>query len=130
MEAENRTQKSYKKKKRRKKRYLLRFFIFILVLIGIYFILHIEYFTIDGITVAGNKDVSDKEITELSEIKTGENIFDVHPFFAERRIKKNLYIESVNVKRMLPNRIEIVVDERDGKAQFIMGEKKKDKKEF
>ena len=127
MEVENRTQKTIRKKKRKKKRYLLRLLIFILILIGLYFILHIEYFTIDGITVAGNKDVSDKEITELSEIKTGENIFDVHPFFAERRIKKNLYIESVDVKRMLPNRIEIIVDERDGKAQFVMGKKKNEK---
>lgn len=123
MEAENRTQKSIKKKKRRKKRYLLKFLIFILVCVGAYFLLHIEYFTIDGITIAGNKDISDKEILKLSEIETGENIFDIHPMAAQRRIKKNLYIEDADVSRKLPNMVEIIVNERSGKAQFIKGKK-------
>ncbi len=123
METENRTQKNTKKKKRRKKRYLLKFLIFILVCVGAYFLLHIEYFTVDGITVAGNKDISDKEILKLSELNTGENIFDVHPMVAQRRIKKNLYIEDADVSRKLPNMIEIVVKERSGKAQFIKGNK-------
>lgn len=123
METENRTQKNIKKKKRRKKRYLLRFLIFILICVGAYFLLHIEYFTVDGITVAGNKDIPDKEILKLSELNTGENIFDVHPMAAQRRIKKNLYIEDADVSRKLPNMIEIVVKERSGKAQFIKGKK-------
>lgn len=123
MGAENRKQKSIKKKKRRKKRYLLKFFIFLLVCVGIYFVLHIEYFTVDGITVAGNKDIPDKEILKLSELETGDNIFDVHPIMAQRRIKKNLYIEDVDVSRKLPNMVDIVVKERSGKAQFVMGKK-------
>lgn len=123
MEAENRTQKNIKKKKRRKKRYLLKFLIFILVCVGAYFLLHIEYFTVDGITIAGNKDISDEEILKLSELKTGENIFDIHPMAAQRRIKKNLYIEDADVSRKLPNMVEIIVHERSGKAQFIKGKK-------
>ena len=123
MRADNRTKKSAKKKKRRKKRYLLRLVIIIAACIGLHFVLHIDYFTIDGITVAGNKAISDEEITKLSEIKVGDNIFDAHPVFAQRRIKKNLYIEDVDVKRLLPNMIEIVVDERSGKAQLAMDKK-------
>lgn len=121
MRADNRTQKSVKKKKRKKKRYLLRLVIIIAACIALHFVLHIEYFTIDGITVAGNKAISDEEITKLSEIKVGDNIFDAHPIFAQKRIKKNLYIEAVDVKRKLPNMIEIVVKERSGKAQLTMG---------
>lgn len=123
MDDKNRKQKVIKKKKRRKKRYLLKFFIFLIICIGGYFLLHIEYFTVDGITIAGNKDIPDKEILKLSELKTGENIFDVHPLIAQRRIKKNLYIEDVDVSRKLPNMIEIIVEERSGKAQFAMGKK-------
>lgn len=123
MRADNRTEKSAKKKKRKKKRYLLRLVIIIAACIGLHFVLHIDYFTIDGITVAGNKAISDEEITKLSEIKVGDNIFDAHPVFAQRRIKKNLYIEDVDVKRLLPNMIEIVVDERSGKAQLAMDKK-------
>lgn len=53
----------------------------------------------------------------------GENIFDVHPLFAQHRIKENLYIKKVRVKRKLPNKIEISVMERSGKAQFQMGKR-------
>lgn len=123
MRVEYRTEKNIKRRKRRKKRYLLRFIIFVLICAGLYFTLHIDYFTVDGIIVAGNKEISDEEIIKLSEIKTGNNIFDVHPWFAQRRIKKNLYVETVNVNRKLPNKIEILVTERSGKAQFVMGKK-------
>lgn len=121
MRTDNRTEKSVKKKKRKKKRYLLKLVIIILACIGLHFLLHIDYFTVDGITVAGNKEITDQEILELSQIEKGENIFDAHPAFAQRRIKKNLYIEDVDVKRKLPNMIEIVVTERSGKAQFVKG---------
>ena len=123
MRTDNRTQKSVKKKKRKKKRYLLKLAILIAVCIAAYFILHIDYFTIDAVTVAGNNDISDEEIMERSEIKVGENIFDAHPMRAQRKIKENLYIKDVDVKRLLPNRIEIIVKERDGDAQFIKGKK-------
>ena len=125
MNNERRKEKNIRKRKRRKKRYLLRFFIFALICTGVYFGLHVDYFNINGIAVAGNSEISDEEIIKLSKLETGENIFDVHPWFAERRIKKNLYIEKVNVKRRLPNKISIEVRERSGKAQFIKGKDKK-----
>ena len=121
MRADNRSEKSAKKKKRKKKRYLLRLVIIIVACVAVHYALHIDYFTVDGITVAGNKAISDEEIIKLSEIKVGDNIFDSHPMLAQKRIKKNLYIEKVDVRRMLPNRIEIIVDERSGKAQLADG---------
>ena len=89
----------------------------ILLCVGIYFGVHIDYFKVDGIAVVGNEEISDEEILKLSELEVGENIFDVHPLFAQHRIKENLYIEKVRVKRKLPNKIEISVTERSGKAQ-------------
>ena len=115
---ENRTKKGIRKRRRRKKRYLLRFLIFLLLCTGLYLALHIDYFKINGIAVVGNKEVSDEEILALSELETGDDLFDVHPWFVQRKIKKNLYIESVNVNRKLPNKVEIIVTERTGKAQF------------
>ena len=85
--------------------------------------MHIDYFTVNGIAVVGNQEISDEKIIELSELETGMNLFDVHPWFAERRIKKNLYVESVDVDRKLPDKVEIHVTERSGKAQFAMGKK-------
>ena len=123
MRRDNRTEKTTKKKKRRKKRYFLRFVIFIILCTGAYIGLHVEYFNINGIAVGGNKDISDEEILELSRIEAGENIFDIHPWFAEKRIKKNLYIEDADVKRRLPDKVEIIVTERKGKAQFLSNKK-------
>lgn len=121
MNKDNRKEKNTKKKRRRKKRYLLRLLIIIMACTGIYFALHVDYFIVDGIAVAGNKEISDEEIVKLSKIETGENIFDIQPWFAERRIKKNLYIEDVKVKRKLPNKIEITVEERRCRVQFVKG---------
>ena len=123
MRRDNRAEKVHKKRRRRKKRYLLRFGRLILLCVGIYFGVHIDYFKVDGIAVVGNEEISDEEILKLSELKVGENIFDVHPLFAQHRIKENLYIEKVRVKRKLPNKIEISVTERSGKAQFQMGKR-------
>ena len=123
MRRDNRAEKVHKKRRRRKKRYLLRFLLLILLCVGIYFGVHIDYFKVDGIAVVGNEEISDEEILKLSELEVGENLFDVHPLFAQHRIKENLYIEKVRVKRKLPNKIEISVTERSGKAQFQMGKR-------
>lgn len=123
MDHESRTVKTAQKRKRRKKRYALKFCLIILACAGIYFAAHIDYFNIEGIAVVGNKEISDDEITELSGIKEGDCIFDVHPFLAQKKIKKNLYIEDVNVNRKLPGEVEIIVRERSGKAQLVFGKK-------
>ena len=123
MKRENRTEKNIRKRKRRKKRYLLKFTLFVLICIGIYHVTHLDCFTVNGIIVAGNREIPDEEILKLSELEVGENIFDMHPFFAERRIKENLYVEDVDVRRAFPDKIEIVVTEQRGKAQFVMGKK-------
>ena len=123
MRKDNRTEKTVKKKKRRKKHYLLRLLIIAAVCVGLYFLAHIEYFNVDNVVVTGNREISDEEIIKLSGIKTGGNLFDVHPLIAQHKIKKNLYIEDVDVDRKLPDKIEIRITERSGKAQFAMGKK-------
>ncbi|MGN0703531.1 MAG: cell division protein FtsQ/DivIB [Lentihominibacter sp.] len=120
---ENRTVRTVRKKKRRKKRYILKICLIILVCIGLYYVTHIDYFSITGIAVIGNKEISDVEIRELSGLHTGESLFDVHPFFVQKKIKNNLYIADVNVDRKLPNEVEIIVTERSGKAQVAYGKK-------
>ena len=76
----------------------------------------------DNVVVTGNREISDEEIIKLSGIKTGGNLFDVHPLIAQHKIKKNLYIEDVDVDRKLPNTVEINISERSGKAQFVNGQ--------
>ncbi|MDD6190043.1 MAG: FtsQ-type POTRA domain-containing protein [Firmicutes bacterium] len=123
MRRDNRTENGIKKKKRRKKRYLLKFAVF-LALCGIAAaVAHINYFDVTEIDVKGNKDISDEEIISLSKVQTGRSIFDANSFFVKRRIKGNLYIEKVSMKRELPDRIVINVTEKTGLAQFAFGKK-------
>ena len=109
------------KKKRRKKRPLLTLLIIVAVLVCAGFAMRVDYFDITGVAVIGNKDIPDDEIIRLSEIETGKSVFDVHPLIVQYRIKKNLYVEKVNVDRVLPNRVEIHITERSCTAQFVRG---------
>ncbi len=112
-----------KKRKHKKKHYVLRIVIILAVLAAAFLCAHLSYFNVNGIAVIGNEEVSDEEIIKLSGIKTGESVFDVHPLFVQHDIKKNLYIEKVNVNRKPPDKIEIIVKERDMLAQFHKDQK-------
>ena len=84
---------------------------------------HLDYFNVDGIAVVGNENITDEEIIKQSGIETGGSVFDVHPFIVQHRIKKNLYIDDVNVNRKLPDKVEIIVKERSLLAQFRMDDR-------
>ena len=107
-----------RKRKHKKKHYLLRLLIVVVLIAGAYLVSQLDYFNVNGIAVIGNEDVTDAEVIKLSQIKMGESIFSVHPLLVQHKIKKNLYIESVNVNRDLPNKVEIIVKERSLLAQF------------
>ncbi len=106
------------RRKHKKKHYLLRIVIVLVLLATGYLISQLDYFGVDGIAVIGNEDISDEEIIKLSGIKAGDSVFNIEPLLVQHKIKKNLYIESVNVNRVLPNKVEIIVKERGLLAQF------------
>lgn len=112
-----------KKKKRRKKNYVLRLVIIIAILAGAGVVMHLDYFDVNGVAVTGNEEISDEEILQMADVEIGKSVFDVHPFIVQHRIKQNLYISDVNVDRVLPNKVEIHVEEITDTAQFIKGKK-------
>ena len=112
------------KRKHKKKHYVLRIVIILAVLAAAFACAHLSYFNVNGVAVIGNEEVPDEEIIKLSGIQTGESVFDVHPLLVQHDIKKkNLYIEKVNVNRKLPDKVEIIVKERDMLAQFHKDQK-------
>ncbi len=111
------------KRKHKKKHYLLRIVIILAVLAAAFLCAHLSYFNVNGIAVIGNEEVSDEEIINLSGIQMGKSVFDVHPLLVQHDIKKNLYIEKVNVNRKPPDKVEIIVQERDMLAQFHKDQK-------
>lgn len=60
----------------------------------------------------GNVNLKFEEISAVSQIKTGTNILLVNTRRAEREIKKLPFVNSVEVKRILPNKICIRTEER------------------
>lgn len=74
-----------------------------------------EYFNIRNIVVENNKSVSAEEVTVLSEIK-GVNIFLVNKNKLEENIKKNPYIEGIDIKRRFPSTLVIKVKEKQIKG--------------
>ncbi len=78
---------------------------------GIYFMLS-PYFNIKVIEVIGNEKITQDEIISLSEIKIDQNTFQIQNARVEEAIKQNAYVETVKVRRKLPDKIQIEITER------------------
>lgn len=83
----------------------------ILIAGGIYFLLS-STFNIKNIETIGNNKITKEELISLSGIQLEENTFKVQIPEAQQRIKQNAYVESVIIKRELPNTIKIQIQER------------------
>jgi cell division protein FtsQ len=69
-------------------------------------------FNVVEIDVTGNNIISDNTIISLSEIKIGDNIYKTSKNKIKQNVKQNAYIESVEVKRIIPNKIQLIINER------------------
>ena len=74
-------------------------------------------FNIQEIKVQGNSKVTTTNIINLSRIKIGQNIFQNNKNKIRDYIKENQYIENVEIKRILPGTINLIVKERKPEYQ-------------
>lgn len=115
-------QQEIAKAKRKKVFKIVRWFTLIAIIIGgIIYTLMSPIFNIYEITVQGNTKISTETIISLSELNIGDNIFDFRKSDIESNIKQNAYIDTVQIKRMLPNIIEVTVVEREATYQLSYG---------
>lgn len=116
-----------KRKQKREKRFriikiFLKILMLIAIIIGIILFLFISpIFNIKNINVQGNKKVQSEEISSLSKLQLEENIFRFSSKEIEENVKENAYIDTVEVKRKIPNTVEITVSERTAKYQLEYG---------
>lgn len=116
-EQEKRKQITKNEKRRQKKIKKIKFFLKLIILLGIIvggiiFTFVSPIFNIKEIKVLENNQISSDTIISLSGLKTEENIFR---FWKEKvifKIKENAYIENIIIHRKLPNTVEIIVKER------------------
>ncbi len=82
------------------------------LMVAFVFFMMSPLFNVEEIHVTGNSSISEDTIISLSEITIGENIYKTSKNKIIERIKQNAYIDCVEIKRVLPNIIELQVKER------------------
>lgn len=76
------------------------------------FILVAPYFNIKNIVISGNEAVAKEDIIKLTGIESGQNIFKLNLVKVQYTIKENPLFEKVRVKKCLPDKVEVQVEER------------------
>ena len=122
--------KEFAKKQRKRDKRLKRIKFFLKLILLIFVISGIiafatcsPIFNIQNIEVINNKQLSPETIISLSELSIGQNIFKFWENDVENKIKSNAYIESVELKRVFPNKLQINIQEREPKFSVpVLGE--------
>ena len=104
------------KKKKRKvntgKMIILLSFILMLV-IGMYAFINSSIFNIKNVDIQGNNRVSSDIIKKELGIKNNKNIFMYSTENAKEKLEKNKYIDSVIIKKVLPNELSVNIKEKE-----------------
>ena len=116
-------QRQILKKKKRIKRMLKFTALLIIIIAGIIFALVAPIFNIKEINVSNNNQINTETIISLSQLNLGQNIFKFNKNKVNKNIKTNAYIESVEIKRKLPNKVQIQIEERkqEYNVEFLNG---------
>ncbi len=108
---EKRRKKRYRKKRRKKRMGLWILAIIVIIAAAVAFG-RSPYFDIDEIQIKGNSYYTDEQIIQMADAKTGVNTFSAGLDNMRSLLCSDAYIASAEVKRKLPNVIEIAVRER------------------
>lgn len=112
-------EKEKKQKKRKKIFRTIKVLMIIFIIIGgVTFFLLSPIFNIKNINVSGNSKISSEEILSLSQLRKDENIFKINKQDTKEKVKQNAYIDTVEIKRSLPDIVTIVVTERTATYQI------------
>ncbi len=121
-----------RQRKARKRRLIIGFVFFLTALVVTSAILCVTvFFPIKSITAVGSKIYSSSEIINQSGINKGDNIFTFGEKSAVSHLKEKLpFIEKVEFKRILPDKLEIKVSDarayycyKQGNAYFNISKK-------
>lgn len=79
----------------------------------------ILFFKVQTVTVTGNDKYTEEQILEVAAIRQGENLFLLNKYEISKEITTALpYVETVTIRRNLPDGIEIAVTESKPMAAF------------
>ena len=104
---------SKKRKRLRMIRIIVYSILFLIILSAILsFVFFSGVFAIKDITVLNNNKVDSDTVIKESGIKLGENIFLVKESKVRESLRSLPYIENISLKKVIPNRIGITIEER------------------
>ncbi|MDR9757383.1 MAG: cell division protein FtsQ/DivIB [Thermacetogeniaceae bacterium] len=86
--------------------------------LAFYYFTQSPFFALKEIEVKGNKKLPQTEIVQKSGLSLGINYFDIDTGLVAKRLSSIPVIASVEVNKKLPNRMEIVVEEREPLALY------------
>ncbi len=87
-----------------------------------YFMFNSEYCEIKEVIIKGNNQLSEEEIFYKSQIKLGDNIFKLSKDNTINYLKQDPWIKEAEVKRVIPDKIIISVEEREPSAIIYFNE--------
>lgn len=85
------------------------------------YILLSPIFNIKEIVVRGNEQITTEQIISLSKIEVGINAFKIRKSSTKKAIKENAYIDNVKIRRILPDTLQIEIEERKPSFQLELG---------
>lgn len=106
--------KNSQKNKSAKKNFLLKFiFTVLIIVVAIILVFVSGVFNISEIIVENNRNISEQQIISFSQIENGMNIFSISKEDVINNVKENSYVENVQFKRCFPDKIKLIVEERE-----------------
>jgi cell division protein FtsQ len=119
--------KKLKSKKRKKRvdssRIIIALSFLFMIIIGLYTFLNSDIFNIKNIQIQGNNKVSDEIIEQHLDLKYDKNIFIYSTKKIKKSLEQNTYIETVSIKKIFPNTIQVNINEK-GIVALIKDENK------
>ncbi|MBG0765723.1 MAG: FtsQ-type POTRA domain-containing protein [Tissierellales bacterium] len=112
------------KKKKPKKRRLFFLVFILLILLAFYIVFETDFFYIKEVLVDNNKVLTDDYIKEKTDINKTHNIFLVEIENIKNNLEKETYIKNAEVKRKLPDKIIINIEERKGIISYDYNSKR------
>jgi cell division protein FtsQ len=112
------------KKKKPKKRRLFFLVFILLILLAFYIVFETDFFYIKEVLVDNNKVLTDDYIKEKTDINKTHNIFLVEIENIKNNLEKETYIKNAEVKRKLPDKIIINIEERKGIISYDYNNKR------
>jgi cell division protein FtsQ len=118
-----------RRKPRRKKRDLQKFLrvlrnllLITLSIIAVYYFSQSPFFALKNIEARGNSQVTEAEIIKKSGLRPGINYFELDTELVKKRLLSIPLMETVKVKKRIPDGVVITIEEREPLALFCAQE--------